>query len=241
MKESVNMKNANIILVPAYEPDNRLVKLVTDLSKEGFDIVVINDGSGPFYKEIFDKCKDSSTVISYDVNEGKGYALKTGLKYIKDNYEGNYIVVTMDCDGQHTIIDAKKLIRECQSDRKNLYLGKRIRSDKTPFRSRLGNSITRFVFKLVSGLDVYDTQTGLRAFSDELTNYLLEIEGNRFEYEMNVLLSCAKDKVKIKEVEIETIYIDNNSGSHFNGIKDSYRIYRDIFKFVFKRRKTRRK
>lgn len=229
-----------IILIPAYEPDNKLIKLVENLSKEYFDILIIDDGSGSNYKSIFDECEKNSKVISYEVNQGKGYALKTGYKYIKDTYKEEYVIVTMDCDGQHTIKDAKKLIEEVIQNKNILVLGKRIRSEKTPLRSRVGNAITRFVYKITTGLDVYDTQTGLRVFSNELIDYMLEIEGNRFEYEMNVLLSCAKDKIKIKEIVIETIYIDNNSKSHFNGIKDSYRIYKNIIKFLLSSNKRRK-
>lgn len=226
------MKYLNIILIPAYEPDNNLVNLVKKLSNENVDIVVVDDGSGTNYTQIFDKCKEYAKVISYGVNEGKGYALKTGFKYIKDNYQEPYIIVTMDCDGQHTIKDAKKLIKEVSQNKDTLLLGKRIRNGKIPLRSRIGNSITRFVYKITTGLDVYDTQTGLRSFSYELMDYMINIDGNRYEYEMNVLLRCAKDKVKIKEIVIDTIYIDNNSASHFNGMKDSYRIYKNIIKFL---------
>ena len=229
-----------IILIPAYEPDNKLIKLVNDLSKEEVNILVLDDGSGVSYADVFEKCKDYADVISYDTNKGKGYALKTGLKYIKDNFKEPYIVVTMDCDGQHSISDAKKLIKKIDVNEKVLILGKRIRNDNIPIRSKIGNSITRFIYRLSTGLDVYDTQTGLRAFNDSLIDYLIDIEGNRFEYEMNVLLKCAIDKIKIKEVKIETIYIDNNSGSHFNTIKDSYRIYKDIIKNSVKYRKERK-
>lgn len=233
------MKEQNIVLIPAYEPDNKLIKLVKELSKEKLEIIIVDDGSGSNYKEIFDKCEQFAKVISYEINQGKGYALKTGLKYIKENYKKPYIIVTMDSDGQHTIKDAKKLMKESFQNRNTLYLGKRIRNGKTPIRSRLGNGITRFVYKIITGLDIYDTQTGLRAFSDELIDYMLEIEGNRFEYEMNVLLKCSKDKVKMSEIEITTIYEANNLGSHFNSIKDSYRIYKYIIKFCIKKRKLR--
>lgn len=226
------MKQLNIILIPAYEPDDHLINLVKKLSKENVDIVIVDDGSGMNYTQIFEKCKEYAKVISYDINEGKGYALKTGLKYIKDNYQDSYIVVTMDCDGQHTIKDAKKLIKEVSENGEILTLGKRIRSGKIPLRSRIGNSITRCIYKVTTGLDVYDTQTGLRAFSNKLIDYMIDIDGNRYEYEMNVLLKCAKDKIKIKEIVIDTIYIDNNSASHFNGLKDSYRIYKNIIKFL---------
>ena len=234
------MKNKNIVLIPAYEPEDKLIKLVDTLTKEDFDIVIVDDGSGNDYQDIFHKCQNKAYVISYNQNKGKGHALKTGLKYIKEKYKKDYIIVTMDCDGQHTIKDAKKLIKECSKNKDTVYLGKRIRCEKTPLRSRLGNSITRLVYKVVVGLDIYDTQTGLRAFSDNLTDYMLSIEGERFEYEMNVLLNCAIDKIKLKEITIETIYIDNNSKTHFNGIKDSYRIYKDIIEFALTHKKKRK-
>ena len=226
------MKEKYIILIPAYEPDDKLIHLVEELSKEDLDIIIVDDGSGTNYKKIFNSCKKYSKIISYEINEGKGHALKTGFKYIKENYKEPYIIATMDSDGQHTIKDAKKLMTACSKNREILYLGKRIRSKKTPIRSRIGNGITRFIYKKVAGLDIYDTQTGLRAFSDNLIDKLLEVSGSRFEYEMNVLLEFAKQKIKMKEIKIETIYIDNNSGTHFNGIKDSYKIYKDIIKYV---------
>lgn len=226
------MQEKYIVLIPAYEPDDKLIHLVKELSKEDLDIIIVDDGSGPKYKEIFTSCKKYSKIISYETNQGKGNALKTGLKYIKENYKKPYIIATMDCDGQHNIKDAKKLMKACSKDKDIYYLGKRIRSKKTPIRSRIGNGITRFIYKIVAGLDIYDTQTGLRAFSDSLIDKLLEVSGSRFEYEMNVLLEFARKKIKMEEIQIETIYIDNNSNSHFNGITDSYKIYKDIIKYV---------
>lgn len=219
-----------IVLIPAYEPENNFIDLVKKISTTDFKIIVIDDGSGKKYKHIFDNISKYAKVISYSTNRGKGYALKKGFSYIKDNYS-EYIVVTMDCDGQHKIKDAIKLFDCCANEPKTLFLGKRIRSKKTPIRSRIGNSITRFIYRLTTGLDVYDTQTGLRAFSDEIMSFMLDVDGDRYDYEMNVLLYCSKQKIKIKEIEIETIYIDNNSNSHFNTIKDSFIVYRQIIKF----------
>ena len=227
------------ILIPAYEPDNKLIHLVEVLSKEELDIIIVDDGSGPDYKEIFTSCEKYSKIISYETNEGKGHALKTGFKYIKENYKEPYIITTMDSDGQHRVKDAKKLMKACSKNKDILYLGKRIRSEKTPIRSRIGNGITRFIYKKVAGLDIYDTQTGLRAFSDNLIDKLLEVPGSRFEYEMNVLLEFARAKIKMKEIQIETIYIDNNSGTHFNAIKDSYKIYKDIIKHAARKKEKK--
>ena len=219
-----------ILLIPAYEPDEKLVELVNKINKEKITNIVIDDGSGPKYKELFDKL--DTKLISYKQNKGKGYALKTGYKYIQENYK-EYIVVTIDSDGQHRLEDAKKLYKYVLKHDNTLVLGKRPRSKKTPLRSRIGNGITKFIFNIVAGQYIYDTQTGLRAFSNNLMDYMLNIKGNRYEYEMNVLLNAHKNSIPIYEIEIETIYIDNNSGSHFNAFKDSFKVYKEIISFSF--------
>ena len=221
-----------IILIPAYEPTDTLIKLVSSIDSNKYDIVIVNDGSSKHYDNIFNKCKPYAKVISYKENKCKGYALKTGLQYIKEKYIDNYIVCTMDSDGQHKIKDAYNLMSYVKNNPDAYVLGKRMRGDNTPLRSRIGNSITRQVYKFITKLDIYDTQTGLRAFSSKLVNLLLSIEGNRFDYEMNALLSISKLNIPIKEIKIDTIYIDNNTHSHFKTIRDSYLIYKNIIKFT---------
>lgn len=230
------MKKDIIVLIPAYEPDLKMIELLKELKKYNLRVIVVNDGSKKEYSNIFTKAKKYAEVLEYEINKGKGYALKTGLSHIKNTINKESIIVTMDCDGQHKIEDALKLCEYLFNQKENvLVLGKRIRNNKTPIRSKIGNTITRFVYKIVAGVDVYDTQTGLRAFSSNLIPYMLGIEGNRFEYEMNVLLSCSLNKIKIKEIEIQTIYIENNSHSHFKTIRDSRLIYKEIFKFLLKK------
>jgi len=218
-----------IALIPSYEPNNKLISILKDLKKKRFEIVVINDGSNSLYDDIFKDCRKYAQVLTYSQNRGKGYALKTGLKYIETNYK-NCIVVTMDSDGQHSTQDAIHLC-ELVEDENTIYLGKRLRYKKTPLKSKIGNAITRKVYKLKTGIDIYDTQTGLRAFRSELIPFMLSVDGNRFEYEMNVLLQAPKEKVKLEEYTIETIYENNNRGTHFNTFKDSYLIYKNILKF----------
>ncbi len=195
-----------IALIPSFEPDDKLIKLVKELKNNKFINVVVNDGSNEKYNNIFDECKKYAKVINYDENQGKGHALKTGLKYIKDNYKES-IVVTIDSDGQHRVVDAKKLCDYISKNNNILVLGKRIRNEKTPLRSKLGNAITRKIFNLISGTDIYDTQTGLRCFHSNLIDYMLQVEGERYEYEMNMLLNLKRNNIPAKEIEIETIYI----------------------------------
>jgi gtrA family protein len=221
-----------IALIPAYEPEENMLDLLENIKKDtDMDIVVVNDGSSDACKDIFSKAKEFAKVLEHEVNKGKGRALKTGLNYINDNYKGEYIVVTMDADGQHTIEDALKICDLVKKSPDILVLGKRFFGEDVPLRSRFGNAMTRLVYKIATGVKVYDTQTGLRAFSYKLVPLMLEIKGERYEYEINVLMECSKNNIEIKEIDIATIYINNNSGSHFNVFKDSYRIYKEIFKF----------
>lgn len=224
-----------IALIPAYEPDERLIEIVNNLKLvvyEKFDIVVVDDGSGEKYRNIFSKVSKSAKVISYEENHGKGYALKTGIKYIIEKYKSNFYIVTMDSDGQHTVDDAVKLLECLENNDESIILGKRLRGENTPFRSKFGNCFSMLFFKAITGKSVYDTQTGLRAFSYKLADKLLNIDGDRYEYEMNMLIECASNNIDIKEVDIKSIYIDNNSGSHFRAIQDSYLIYKQPLKFI---------
>ena len=220
-----------IALIPAYDPNEKLITLVDELCKKKIDIVVVDDGSKETSNYIFKNVSSKAKVLYHEINKGKGRALKTGLEYIKENYQDNYIVVTLDCDGQHTIKDAKKLFEYNKKHPNTLVLGGRKFDKNVPLRSMLGNTITRHIYSLVTGTRIYDTQTGLRSFSNKLIDEMISISGERFEYEINVLLQVAKEKIPIKEITIETIYLDNNSESHFNTIKDSFKIYREILVF----------
>lgn len=220
-----------IALIPAYEPGEKLAELAKQLSVAGFQSVVVDDGSGEGFREVFSKTMPYATVLTHEINKGKGCAIKTGIAYIHENFPESSVVVTVDADGQHSVEDA---IRVCDTVLKNksaLVLGCRSFKDGTPIRSWFGNTLTKFVYRLSTGVNVSDTQTGLRAFSAGQIPFLLSVAGERYEYEMNVLLECARENIPIKEIEIKTIYFDNNSGSHFNAVKDSFRIYKEIFKF----------
>ncbi|MEA5051809.1 MAG: bifunctional glycosyltransferase family 2/GtrA family protein [Oscillospiraceae bacterium] len=225
-----------IALIPAYEPDLLLLRLLESLREASFTCVVVDDGSGPAYADIFASAGACAEVISCAENRGKGSALKTGLQYIKEHYAeehsgGGCVVVTLDADGQHTPADAQRVCDAALGAPDALVLGSREFKGGVPLRSRFGNIVTRWVYAASTGVRVRDTQTGLRAFSDRLLPMMLAIPGDRYEYEMNVLLACARQAVPIKEVTIETVYYDNNRGSHFSTVRDSCRIYREILRF----------
>lgn len=220
-----------IALIPAYQPTEQLISLVQEAKSEGFQIVVINDGSNTGTNDIFASADRFGTVLHHVKNMGKGQAIKTELSFIQGQYPADCTVVTLDADGQHRIADAKRICKVAQNHPDALVLGSRRLKENVPIRSRVGNTITRFVYRISTGQRVWDAQTGLRAFSTRLIPQFLSIPGERYEYEMNVLLACSRIGIPILEEEIETIYIDGNAFSHFDTVKDSWRVYKEILKF----------
>ncbi|KXT78902.1 bifunctional glycosyltransferase family 2/GtrA family protein [Streptococcus sp. DD13] len=221
----------NYLVIPAYEPDKQLVQLIQKIKeKSNFDIIVVNDGSSAEKRTIFDQIEQDAHVIHHQSNQGKGYALKTAFRYILST--GKFgTVVTADADGQHKIFDILRVANASQSNPNTLVLGSRNFTGKVPLRSAFGNKLTRKLFKLQTGVAITDTQTGLRGFTTNMLSFLLGVEGNRYEYEMNMLLSACKE-YPILEVPIETVYINDNEGSHFRPIKDGLMIYKNMLKFA---------
>ena len=224
--------NTRIALVPSYEPDLVLLDVVKELLDNSFIVVVINDGSGPKYDGVFSQLPKEVHYLAYETNHGKGYALKHGFKYIKDNFNEQNVVVTLDSDGQHKVADAMKICEQCEKEATSaLILGSRYFDKKAPFKSRFGNFMARTSFLISTHHKIYDTQTGLRAFKYSLLDMLINTKGDRYEYEMNVLLEAIRSEIPIVEVRIETIYINDNAGTHYNPFKDTMRIFKEVLKF----------
>ena len=218
------------IVIPSYEPDERLIELLDNLTDSGFeDILIVDDGSGMEYRHIFDEAekKFDCKILRHHVNMGKGRALKDAFNYLLNNEKDMIGCITADSDGQHTARDIKKCMDIMILNKQSLVLGSRdFTDDNVPAKSMFGNQITRKIMKVLYGVDVSDTQTGLRGIPRDFMKVLVNVDGERFEFETNMLVATKK-KCKIIEVPIETIYDSkDNHSTHFNPIKDSIRIYR---------------
>lgn len=235
--ENLNEKNLNYqqiaLLIPALEPTTLLVDYVSELLGCGFtNIVVVNDGSSADYDEIFQAVDDLAgcTVLKHDINIGKGAALKTGYQHILANLSNCQGVITADSDGQHAVKDVCKVAQKIleNQDLQNgdsLVLGSRDFSlPDIPVKSRVGNRMSTILFWTLHGVWLADTQTGLRGFGKNLLKEMLAIQGDRFEYETNVLIHCVDKKIPFEKVTIQTIYENNNQGTHFQAINDSVSI-----------------
>ena len=223
------------VLIPAFQPDARLPRLILELHRAdpSTKIVVVDDGSGQKFSDIFEASATAGAhVISYENNRGKGYALREGFTWIRDVAgDSPECVVTADADGQHTLNDIFRVGRTCTDTGKSV-LGVREFVGHVPARSRIGNTATSALFWLATGWKLKDTQTGLRAFPVALLPALLEVQGDRYEYELRVLLHLAKFRHPVTQIPIETIYEAGNPTSHFRPLQDSARIWAPLLKFA---------
>lgn len=223
----------NAILIPAYKPDDKLVALTDQLlTHDDLKLVVVDDGSSEAFRPVFEALDKRVTLISYPDNKGKGGALKTGIRYIMDHMPECERLVTADADGQHRYADIRRVLDKSEEMPGALVLGSRAFDGDVPLRSRFGNAMTRQVFAIASGVKVRDTQTGLRGFDRDGMRLFVDVPGDRYEYEINMLLTAARAEMPIYEVTIETVYLNDNESSHFNPLKDSLRIYACILKFA---------
>ena len=229
--------NATIV-IPSYEPEERLLRYVDELAECKFSrIVVVDDGSGDKYRKIFDDlaARPFCTVLRHEKNRGKGVALKTAFAYISRNPDGSGGIVTADSDGQHSPEDCVRLAEALSSGGESVIIGIRDFSfGKIPLRSWIGNRWSSFTFALVHGRWLSDTQTGLRAFPLSALPMLMSVEGDRYEYEMGVLMRMARDGTDVKTLPIRTIYENGNACSHFSPLMDTIRINRLVFMDFFR-------
>lgn len=232
-----NYKERIAVIIPALDPDERMVTLVHDLRMSGYEnIILVDDGSEIFNRKYFKVCKEQygCKLIRHVVNFGKGMALKSAFNHILESRPEILGAVTVDCDGQHVLKDINTCAKLTFENPDKLILGCRQFSDKEiPLRSRFGNKLTKQVIRLLCGINVSDTQTGLRGLPTPLIRkYFAGTKGERFEYEMNMLITAKEYHIAIKEFPIETIYLENNESSHFNPFLDSIRIYKVFLKFM---------
>ncbi len=225
------MKQNSAVIIPALEPEENLVEYIQKLIDSGIrKIIVVDDGSGENYKYIFERISDipECDLITHDINKGKGRALKNAMAlYISNGYDQIYNgIITADSDGQHSVEDVLKVSDKLSTIKDALVLGEREFDKDVPFKSKFGNSLTRHIFRLLYGIKLHDTQTGLRGIPNSLLETFSLVSGEQYEYEMNMLIECSRKQISIESVTIQTIYLEENASTHFNPIKDSIKIYK---------------
>lgn len=227
------MLNKYAVVIPTYEPTEGFYDVIKGIREKFQKVIIVNDGSGSEYDYKFEKVQALGVVYIYcEVNRGKGAALKEAFQYILDKQYADG-VITADSDGQHTVSDIILCGEASAKNPDKLILGVRdFDQGNVPKKSEFGNKLTRTILKTFYHLNITDSQTGLRAFSVEVMKKIMLSKGDRFEYETNMLIDVKRDNIDILERKIETIYFENNEGTHFNPIRDSLKIYGIFLKYI---------
>lgn len=250
----MHMSRNCVLIIPSLNPDEKLVRYLKELAANGFHkILLVNDGSSTEAAPVFEQAGslEECDLFVHTVNMGKGRSLKDAFNIYCQKYAKDYLgVITADADGQHTVQDIIRLDTALAAYQNSLLLGVRdFDSPSVPWKSSFGNKITRNVLRFLIGgarqadeefytgtctKAISDTQTGLRAIPNRLLKDYLALPGERFEYETNMLIQALHSHTPVKEIRIQTVYMDNNSQTHFRPIADSMAIYRQIFATFFK-------
>lgn len=225
------------VVLPSLDPDEKLLAVVDGLLNIGFaDVILVNDGSKPENLHYFEEASAHPQVqlLHHEVNRGKGAALKTAFQWFLNNRPEGLGVVTVDGDNQHHPEDTLACTMEMIKTGKVILGCRDFSLPHVPARSRFGNNITCGVFKVFCGMTISDTQTGLRAIPRNAVKAFCNVQGDRFEYETNMLLSMKEQGIAYGEVKIRTVYIEENKSSHFRAVRDSVRIYALILRHFFR-------
>ncbi len=221
------------LLIPIYEPTEKVLPFLKSFEKGEFDaFLVVDDGSGESFRSIFDAVGEQTVfeVLGYEKNQGKGHALKEGIRRLLEAHPDLETIVTADGDGQHTKKDILAVAEKAKEEPGKVILGSRDFSN-APKKSSSGNVWSARYFRMATGKKIRDCQTGLRALPKESFDLAIHTFGERFDYEMNFLLPAAREFGFI-EVTIETIYEDGNKGTHFRPVADSLLIMRTPIVYI---------
>ena len=217
-----------VVLIPAYQPDEELVKLVKQLKSESFSCLVVDDGSDTSCAPVFDAIKDMAEVVHAPQNGGKGSALKLGMSRMRELFPECTHFITADADGQHKVSDIVR-VREALLNGATMVLTERSFQGEVPARSMFGNILSRWVYCILTGHYLSDNQSGLRGFAVSEIDWLTLVSGEKYDYEINMLYYADCQHIPIDLIPVDSIYIDGNKSSHFNPVLDTLRIYRRLF------------
>lgn len=227
-----------VALIPVYNPGEIVIDTVRQILAQPWidTVVLVNDGSDVKNSEYLASLKQSDEriiLIEHPENQGKGFALFTGFRYIDANMNYDYIV-TLDSDGQHKPADLQGFCEKVEVQSYDAIIGQRDFS-RMPPKSRFGNLISSTLLGLLFPTDIRDTQSGYRMFSKRFIEYTLaKIVPGRYETEMKMILEVLKHYKEFRSgvVPIATIYIDNNKNSKFRPLADGWKVIREFTIYI---------
>ncbi len=210
------------VVIPTYNNEKSLEKVIHGILKITGNIIVVNDGSTDNTLAVLKRFSNIK-IISYLRNKGKGYALRKGFE--KALEEGFSHAVTIDADGQHQPEDISLFIDELRNEPETLIVGSRnLQQEDLSRGSRFANKFSNFWYKFVTGVKLADTQSGFRLYPIHLLRNT-KFFTNRYEFELEILVRSAWKGIHIKELPVQVFYPGKKKRvSHFRPLRDFMRI-----------------
>lgn len=223
------------VIVPCYNAGERVRPVIQSLLQYSTRVLVVDDGST-------DGCTDGlaelgAQVVRLEPNQGKGFAMLRGFQEALADTAVKYVAI-VDADGQHNVAELPRLLDAAIDAEADLLIGSRtFDGPEVPWRSRFGNKMTALLTKLLYGHAIGDTQSGYRLHSRRFAEDILEnLAGGRYETEMAILVKALSEDFRVTTEPIQTIYEEDNASSHFNKLRDSFRIFSVLLSFWKKRK-----
>ncbi len=218
-KMNPKIPNNIFVVIPAYNEEKRIEKVIENTKKYVQNIIVVDDGSKDNTPNTAKKC--NTTVIRHIINLGKGSALRTGCDYaIK---QGADKIIVLDADTQHQPSEIPNFLNELKNV--DVVLGYRRLDKNMPWILRFGNWVISKITKLLYGIQLHDTQCGYRAFTANAYKKI-RWESSAYSMESEMITNIGKRKLKYKEIPINTIYADRYKGTTvLDGVKIVFNLF----------------
>jgi glycosyltransferase involved in cell wall biosynthesis len=215
-----------------------VTRVAEGLLRAGCPVIVVDDGSTD--GATTDLEQPGISVLRLPENRGKGHAILAGMASALDHADTLAIAI-LDADGQHDPAELPRLYARFAAENADMVIGaRRFDLSEVPFRSRLGNVLTRRLVRWMLGAHLPDTQSGYRILSRRFAEAVVrEVPGGRYETEMEIVGLAIRRGYRIVSEPIRTIYEQGNATSHFRKVGDSFRVYRTLFRSAIARRRDR--
>jgi len=209
------------VLIPTYNNEKTLKRVIDGVLDYTENIIVVNDGSTDSTKEILSQYSQIS-LISLPENKGKGNGLKIGFRKAKEL--GYNYAITIDSDGQHYPDDIPVFVEALLNEKEDVLLigNRNMSQDGIPKKSSFGNRFSNFWFWFETGIRLEDTQSGYRLYP--LHKIPKKYFTPKFEFEIEIIVRTAWRHVPVKNVPIKVLYDPAERVSHFRPFKDFTRI-----------------
>ena len=210
------------VIIPTYNNENSLATVIADVAEYTDHIIIVNDGSTDNTRSIIESFSFVQS-ISYDKNLGKGWAIRQAFAYAME--KGYQYAITIDSDGQHFAKDLEVFIDKLLTAKNAIIIGARnMDQASVPGGSNFGNRVSNFWFRVETGIDLPDTQSGYRLYPLNPIKKMYFFT-RKYEFEIEVLVRAAWKGVKILSVPVTVYYASKEERvSHFRPYKDFFRI-----------------